>query len=149
MSASKDLFSLMREREIQTSNFLPTKKEIENSGRLFAKQILSHGEIDKYELFSQAERLATVTANIRDEIKSHLPKEKHVAFGIEFCPVNGRTMIKFQDDLVWSELKEKMQQREELLKLALKSNEPIYDSEGVEVTKCSVKYANGSLQTKY
>ena len=73
---SKQLFELMREREIQTSNFLPTKKEIENSGRLFAKQILSHGEIDKYELFSQAERLATVTANIRDEIKSHLPKEK-------------------------------------------------------------------------
>ena len=146
---SKQLFELMREREIQTSNFLPTKKEIENSGRLFAKQILSHGEIDKYELFSQAERLATVTANIRDEIKSHLPKEKHVAFGIEFCPVNGRTMIQFQDDLVWSELKEKMQQREELLKLALKSNEPIYDSEGVEVTKCSVKYASDSLQVKY
>ena len=61
----------MREQEIQTSNFLPSKKEIENSARLFAKQILSHGEIDKYELFSQAERLATVTANIRDEIKSH------------------------------------------------------------------------------
>ncbi len=48
---SKHLFELMREQEIQTSNFIPTKKEIENSGRLFAKQILSHGEIDKYELF--------------------------------------------------------------------------------------------------
>ena len=149
MSASKDLFSLMREREIQTSNFLPTKKEIENSGRLFAKQILSHGEIDKYELFSQAERLATVTANIRDEIKSHLPKEKHIAFGIEINPTNGRQMIQYNEDLVWSELKEKLQQREELLKVALKTNEPFYDSEGVEVTKCSVKYASDSLNVKY
>ena len=146
---SKHLFELMREQEIQTSNFLPTKKEIENSGRLFAKQILSHGEIDKYELFSQAERLATVTANIRDEIKSHLPKEKHVAFGIEVNPISGRTMIQFQDDLVWSELKEKMQQREELLKVALKSNESIYDSEGCEVPKVGVKYSADSITVKY
>ena len=149
MGANKDLFSLLRQQEIQTEKYFLSKKEIENSGRLFAKQILSHGEIDKYELFSQAERLATVTANIRDEIKSHLPKEKHVAFGIEVNPVSGRTMIQFQDDLVWSELKEKMQQREELLKVALKSNEPIYDSEGVEVPKVSVKYASDSLQVKY
>ena len=149
MGANKDLFSLLRQQEIQTEKYFLSKKEIENSGRLFAKQILSHGEIDKYELFSQAERLATVTANIRDEIKSHLPKEKHVAFGIEVNPVSGRTIIQFQDDLVWSELKEKMQQREELLKVALKSNEPIYDSEGVEVPKVSVKYASDSLQVKY
>lgn len=146
---SKHLFELMREQEIQTSNFLPTKKEIENSGRLFAKQILSHGEIDKYELFSQAERLANVTANIRDEIKSHLPREKHSFFGIEVTPVNGRTMIQFQDDLVWSELKEKMQQREELLKVALKSDESTYDSEGFEVPKVSVKYSADSLTIKY
>ena len=149
MGANKDLFSLLRQQEIQTENYFLSKKEIENSSRLFAKQILSHGEIDKYELFSQAERLATVTANIRDEIKSHLPKEKHVAFGIEVNPVSGRTMIQFQDDLVWSELKEKMQQREELLKVALKSNESIYDSEGCEVPKVSVKYASDSLQVIY
>jgi hypothetical protein len=146
---SKHLFELMREQEIQTSNFLPTKKEIENSGRLFAKQILSHGEIDKYELFSQAERLATATANIRDEIKSQLPREKHIAFGIEVTPVSGRTMLQFQDDLVWSELKEKLQQREELLKVALKSDESIYDSEGFEVPKVGVKYSADSITVKY
>jgi hypothetical protein len=149
MGANKDLFSLLRQQEIKTENYFLSKKEIENSGRLFAKQILSHGEIDKYELFSQAERLATVTANIRDEIKSHLPKEKNIAFGIQINPVSGRTMIQFQDDLVWSELKEKMQQREELLKVALKSNEPFYDSEGCEVPKVSVKYSADSLTVKY
>ena len=67
---SKHLFELMREQEIQTSNFLPTKKEIENSGRLFAKQILSHGEIDKYELFSQAERLATELETTRRRVNA-------------------------------------------------------------------------------
>lgn len=146
---SKHLFELMREQEIQTSNFLPTKKEIENSGRLFAKQILSHGEIDKYELFAQAERMSLSIANIRDEIKEALPHEKHVAFGIEFCPVSGRTMIQFQEDYVWSELKEKLSQREELLKVALKTTETFYDSEGVEVPKVSVKYSKESINIKY
>lgn len=42
-----------------------------------------------------------------------------------------------------------MQQREELLKVAIKSNESIYDSEGVEVPKVSVKYSAGSLTVKY
>ena len=42
-----------------------------------------------------------------------------------------------------------MQQREELLKVALKSDESIYDSEGCEVPKVSVKYASDSLQVKY
>jgi hypothetical protein len=50
---------------------------------------------------------------------------------------------------MWSQLKHKLQQREELLKLALKSDETIYDSEGVEVPKVSVKYASDSLTVKY
>ena len=47
------------------------------------------------------------------------------------------------------QLKHKLSQREELLKLALKSDEPIYDGEGVEVPKVSVKYASDSLSIKY
>jgi hypothetical protein len=78
-----------------------------------------------------------------------LPREKHIAFGIEVTPVSGRTMLQFHEDLVWSELKEKLQQREELLKVALKSDESIYDSEGCEVPKVSVKYASESLHVTY
>lgn len=146
---SKDLFLMMREEEVTTSNFLPNKKEIEFSSKQFAKKIIEDGEIDKFEAFAQAERLACITSNVRDEIKSHLPKEKHSAFGIEITPVSGRTMIQFQDDEVWSSLKTKLQEREELLKVALKTNDTFYDSEGVEVPKVSVKYASDSLQVKY
>ena len=78
-----------------------------------------------------------------------MPKEKHIAFGIEITPVSGRTMIQYQEDEVWQELKNKLQQREELLKVALKSDETIYDSDGVEVPKVNVKYASDSLQIKY
>jgi hypothetical protein len=50
---------------------------------------------------------------------------------------------------MWQQLKHKLQQREDLLKIALKSDDPIYDSEGVEVPKVSVKYASDSLTIIY
>jgi hypothetical protein len=139
----------MREQEIQTSNFLPNKKEVEFSAKQFASKLIEAGEVDKYEAFTQAVRMSNALEIIKDEIKSHLPKEKHVAFGVEISPISGRTMIQFQDDEMWQQLKHKLQQREELLKLALKSDETIYDSEGVEVPKVSVKYASDSIQVKY
>ena len=146
---SKHLFELMREQEIQTSNFLPNKKEVEFSAKQFASKLIEAGEVDKYEAFTQAVRMSNALEIIKDEIKSHLPKEKHVAFGVEISPISGRTMIQFQDDEMWSQLKHKLQQREELLKLALKSDEVFYDSDGVEVPKVSVKYASDSIQVKY
>jgi hypothetical protein len=146
---SKHLFELMREQEIQTLNFLPNKKEVEFSAKQFASKLIEAGEVDKYEAFTQAVRMSNALEIIKDEIKSHLPKEKHVAFGVEISPISGRTMIQFQDDEMWQQLKHKLQQREELLKLALKSDETIYDSEGVEVPKVSVKYASDSLTIKY
>jgi len=149
MGATKNLLMLMQEQEIQTNNFLPTKKEIETNARQFAKGLIDSGEIDKYEAFTQVVRLSNALEIVKDEIKSHLPKEKHIAFGVEISPISGRTMIQFQDDEMWQQLKHKLSQREELLKLALKSDEPIYDSEGVEVPKVSVKYASDSLAVKY
>jgi hypothetical protein len=146
---SKHLFELMQQQEIQTSNFLPNKKEVEFSAKQFASKLIEAGEVDKYEAFTQAVRMSNALEIIKDEIKSHLPKEKHVAFGVEISPISGRTMIQFQDDEMWQQLKHKLQQREELLKLALKSDETIYDSEGVEVPKVSVKYASDSIQVKY
>ena len=146
---SKHLFELMAQQSIATSNFLPNKKEIEFSSKKFAKNLIDSGEVDKLEVFAQAERLALAITSVRDEIKASLPREKQTAFGIEINPVNGRQMIQYNEDLVWSELKEKLSNREELLKVALKTTETFYDSEGVEVPKVSVKYSADSLTVKY
>lgn len=146
---SKHLFELMQQQENATSNFLPNKKEIEFSAKQFAKNLIDSGEVNKLEVFAQVERLTTAITNIRDEIKASLPREKQTFFGIEVNPVNGRQIIQYNEDLVWSELKEKLSQREELLKVALKSVETIYDSEGVEIPKVTVNYASDSLTIKY
>lgn len=146
---SKNLFELMAQQSVSTTNFLPNKKEIEFSSKEFAKKLIDSGELDKQEAFAQAERLSLAITNVRDELKKSLPREKQTFYGIETIPVSGRQMIQYNEDLVWSELKEKIQQREELLKVALKTNEPFYDSEGCEVPKVSVKYSADSLTVKY
>jgi type III secretory pathway component EscV len=149
MGATKNLMMLMQEQEVSTNNFLPTKKELELSSKTFAKNLIDSGEIDKYEAFAQAVRMSKALEVITDEIKTALPREKHTFFGIELTPVSGRSMIQFQEDEYWQDLKNKLTQREELLKTALKSDSPIYDSEGVEVPKVSVKYASDSITVKY
>lgn len=146
---TKDLFLMMAEQEVSSSNYFLNKKEIEFSSKEFAKKLIDSGELNKHEAFAQAERLALAITNVRDEFKASLPREKYVGFGIEINPVSGRQMIQYNEDLVWSELKEKLSQREELLKVALKTNEPFYDSEGCEVPKVSVKYSADSLTVKY
>ena len=139
----------MAQQSVATANFLPNKKEIEFSSKEFAKKLIDSGELDKQEAFAQAERLSLAITNVRDELKKSLPRENQTFYGIEIIPVSGRQMIQYNEDLVWSELKEKLSQREELLKVALKTNEPFYDSEGCEVPKVSVKYSADSLTVKY
>ena len=146
---SKNLYELMQMQEIATSNFLPSKKELELSSKTFAKNLIDAGEIDKVEAFAQAERLTTAISNVRDELKASLPREKQIAYGIEINPVNGRQMIQFAEDEVYASLQKQLKDREELLKVALKTETPFYDNEGCEVPKVSVKYASDSLAVKY
>ena len=146
---SKNLYELMQMQEIATSNFLPSKKELELSSKTFAKNLIDAGEINKVEAFAQAERLTTAISNVRDELKASLPREKQTAFGIEINPVNGRQMIQFAEDELWSDLNRKLKEREEVLKIALKQTELLYDSDGCEIPKVSVKYSADSLTIKY
>jgi hypothetical protein len=143
----KHLFELMQMQEIATNNYLPNKKEIELSSKSFAKNLIDSGEIDKLEAFAQAERLTTAISNVRDELKTSLPREKQIAYGIEINPVNGRQMIQFSDDPIWQQLNADLKAREELLKLALKQD--VIDAYGENVPKVSVKYASDSLSVKY
>jgi hypothetical protein len=146
---SKNLYELMQMQEIATNNFLPSKKELELSSKTFAKNLIDTGDIDKVEAFAQAERLTTAISNVRDELKASLPREKQTAYGIEINPVNGRQMIQFSEDELWADLNRKLKEREEVLKISLKQTEPLYDSQGCEIPKVSVKYSADSLTIKY
>ena len=58
-------------------------------------------------------------------------------------------MIQFAEDELWADLNRKLKEREEVLKIALKQTEPLYDSDGCEIPKVSIKYSADSLTIKY
>jgi len=143
--SNKDLFQMMREQEVQTQNFLPNKKEIQFSATKFITDVIDGGEVDKYELLAQAKRMQEALDVITAKILEVVPQENFEAFGLKGTFRNGGETINYKDDFKWSEIKEKLSEREMLLKVALKSNSTIYDDDGIEVTRVSTSPRKDTL----
>lgn len=142
---SKNLYELMRQQEIETSNFLPNKKEVQFSANTFITKVIDGGEVDKYELLAQAKRMQEALDIITAKILDVVPQENFEAFGLKGTFRNGGETINYKDDFKWSEIKEKLSEREMLLKVALKSNSSIYDDDGIEVTRVSTSPRKDTL----
>lgn len=142
---SKNLYELMRQQEIETSNFLPNKKEVQFSANTFITKVIDGGEVDKYELLAQAKRMQEALDVITAKILDVVPQENFEAFGLKGTFRNGGETINYKDDFKWSEIKEKLSEREMLLKVALKSNSSIYDDDGIEVTRVSTSPRKDTL----
>ena len=142
---SKNLYELMRQQEIETSNFLPNKKEVQFSANTFITKVIDGGEVDKYELLAQAKRMQEALDVITAKILEVMPQENFEAYGLKGTFRNGGETINYKDDFKWSEIKEKLSEREMLLKVALKSNSTIYDDDGIEVTRVSTSPRKDTL----
>jgi adenylosuccinate synthase len=146
---SKDLFQLMRQQEIDTQNFLPNKLEIQLSAKTFIKEVLDAGEIDKFELLAQAKRMGEALEVINAELLKVLPQENFEAFGLKGTFRSGGETINYKDCEVWNDINRELKEREELLKLALKSHNEIYDAAGVQVPKVSTTPRKSSLAISF
>jgi len=146
---SKGLFELMQMEEIETTNFLPTKKEVVKQTTNFITNILDSGEYNIHELLSQSKRASESLEVINSEILKRLPQENFEAFGLKGTFRNGGEKLNFSEDHLVAELEKKLAQRKELVKTATKSDEPIYDSDGVEVTKVSSTQIKSSLSITF
>ena len=142
-------FFNLRHKEMATmydSTF--TKKEAQKTGLDLAVSICDNGLVDKREALVNLSKLGevinTAVAKLRDEI----PFEKVTVLGCDFTPVNGGDLPNYKDDEVWSDLKAKLTERENLLKVALKGAE-LYDTEGLLVPKVSTNPKKSSITLKY
>jgi hypothetical protein len=140
---SKDLFMLMREQEIQTSNFLPNKKEIQFSAKTFITNILEAAETDKYELLAQAKRMGEALDIINTELLKVLPQENFEAFGLKGTFRSGGDTINYAEDEIYSTIKKDLDARTEQLKLAQKQD--TFDAYGNQVPKVSTTPRKSSL----
>ena len=137
MGANSNLFLMLQEQSVETNNFLPSKKEIQLSAKSFVSNLLDAGETDKMELYAQAVRINEALQIVTDELKNSIPQENFEAFGIKGTYRAGGESLNYKEDVVYLELETKLKERAELIKVATKSKDTIYDSEGVEVTKVS------------
>jgi len=144
---SKDLFMMMREQEVQTSNFLPNKKEIQFSAKKFISEVLEAGDTDKFELFAQAKRMLEALDVITTELLKVIPLENFEAYGLKGTYRSGGDTINYSDDAIYTQLKADLDARAELLKLALKQD--IIDVYGNDVPKVSTTPRKSSLAISY
>jgi len=138
---------MMREQEIQTSNFLPNKKEIQFSSKKFITDLLEAGETDKYELLAQAKRMQEALDVINAELLKVLPQENFEAFGLKGTFRNGGETINYSEDEIYCELKRCLDERADLLKLAQKQE--VADLYGNIVPKVSTTPRKSSLSISF
>jgi hypothetical protein len=147
---SKNQFLELREQEVAnlySATF--TKKEAIKTGQNLAQNIIDGGNVSKHTALANLVRLNEVISNAVGVLKDAVKDIKANEMGIEFNPTNGRQIIQYSEDPIYAEIQKQLKDREELLKVALKTDSPFYDAEGIEVPKVSVKYASDSLTVKY
>lgn len=140
MQKTKDLFMLTRLEEMAyDGNF--TKKDCQNKGTELAKSIVERGEVQPYQALSNVVRLNELLKNLEAELRKNVDVEgKELQWnGVTFTERNTGDRLDYANDEVYAKLQSKLKQREELLKIAHKSDETIYDSEGIEVPKVPIK----------
>ena len=149
MGANSNLFLMLQEQSVETNNFLPSKEEIQLSAKSFVSNLLDAGETDKMELYAQAVRINEALQIVTDELKNSIPQENFESFGIKGTYRAGGESLNYKEDDVFLELETKLKERAELIKVATKSKDTIYDSEGVEVTKVSSTQRKSSLAISF
>ena len=134
---------LMREQEIQTSNFLPNKKEIQFSSKKFIIDLLDDGNVNKFELLAQAKRMQEALDVINSELLKVIPQENFEAFGLKGTFRSGGDTINYTEDEIWCESKRCLDERTDLLKLSQKQE--VADLYGNIVPKVSTTPRKSSL----
>ena len=147
MGASKNLLMLMQEKEL--SNAFPSKKEIQLNAKKFVREILESGTIDKTELFVQSVRINEALSIVTESLKNEMPLENFEAFGIKGTYRNGGDTLSYKEDPIYSDIQKELKEREELLKVAYKSSNEIYDESGFLVPKVSSTPRKSSLTINY
>jgi hypothetical protein len=145
MISSKDLFFDMRSEEMQYAPDF-TKKQAEQTGIDLINRMFEAGDKTPVQFYSNIARLKAVIdaadRAFRDRV--NLPAVDSYN-GVTFTPKNGAESLNYDEDDIYVLLENKLKQRQELLKVASKTDEIIYDSEGCEVPKVSRKFNKPSI----
>jgi hypothetical protein len=148
---SKEFFEIMQQENLaQLYPYNFTKKEASKTGADLTKKVFDEGNIDPVLFASNLARLGAVIESAMAEFRRRIDLfEKITINGVEFNPINGGEILNYKEDSVYSEIFDKLKAREELLKLAHKSNGEIYDHDGIMIPKVSSSPRKSSITIKF
>lgn len=111
------------------------------------------GGLDAFAVFKRLEAVFNEAKKTVEEFaQSEAEKYTEKAFtinGVTFTKRQGSERLNYSEDHVCNELEEQLKSRKDLVKLATKSKEPIFDNNGIEVTRVSSKFDKDSLICKF
>lgn len=146
MGANSNEFLMMRMEEESGQMYVPSipKKEIVAKAKDDVKAMVDSGKVDIAEAVVDATRLSEYLKVFVSELRNHVDDkyDKYECKGVKLSFKGTGDRLDYEKDEVYSELKERLKAREELLKLAYKSKDMLFDSEGVDVPKVGVKSAS-------
>jgi hypothetical protein len=124
--------------------FIKTLNEGVDNGELKALEVFAvYKKLEK--IFDEAKKKVEETA--MDEARSY--DKTFVIAGVEFTSKEGSKLLNYSEDFLIKDLNEKLKQRQDLIKVATASKEAIFDENGIEVTKVSLKPTKSSLSVKF
>jgi hypothetical protein len=153
MGANSREFLLMRMQEESGQLYVPiiSKDDIKDKAEQDAITIMNEGDFYADEVLVDAVRisdyLTTFIRTLRDNIDEK--KTRDALKGVKISFKNAPSRLNYAEDTTWQEIKEKLSAREELLKLAEKSKDAIYDADGAEVPRVSRSGGGRSINLKY
>jgi len=153
MGANSREFLLMRANEESGQLYVPiiSKDDIKEKAERDALTIMNEGDFYADEVLVDAVRisdyLTTFIRTLRDNINEE--KTRDALKGVKISFKNASSRLNYSEDTTWQEIKENLSEREELLKLAEKSKDAIYDADGAEVPRVSRSGGGRSINLKY
>lgn len=156
MGFNSDMFLSLRDEEVNGQIFFKgkTRKEVIQSAEQFADELIQSGEFKSDEALTRLVKLndyitafeKKLRADIEDDMVGN---DKITLSGVTIACSEGSQRINFKEDPIYCELQDALKEREDLLRVALKSSKPIYDNEGIEIPKVSVSFTKSSIKVSY
>lgn len=128
------------------SNYKLTKQSHEDLLRGILFKVEESGELNPAEAFAICDTLEKIGKAGKENLRKHI-SDRDTAFGAEITIAGGNTAIDYADDSVIQELTEKIKERQELLKAALKNE--IADVNTGEIIKPKIKNKKATITVNY
>ncbi len=127
-----------------------TKKEIIAQAEQNALQMMDDGHLDEFETIASVERLKAYVESYSKIIRKmidQVPEKEYKKSNVVFSMRNTGDRLDYMQDDIYEKLSNQLKERADLLKVAYKSTDAIYDADGVQVPKVGIKTHGGEVLT--